>query len=563
MICGTQYKAIDEQYIADVLSGEVVACELVKAACQRHLDDLARANSDEFPYYFDESEANAVCEFFPLALRHSKGKFAKLPFELEPWQVFITWTLFGWKRCADHTRRFRKAYLSYARKNGKSTQAAGYGLYGLTWDSEPGAEIYVSATKKEQAQCVFTEAERMRRSSADLSRLSKNHTNNIFVEETNSFFRPTSSDKPLDGPNPHFVIFDELHAWRQVHRKFYDTMVTGGASRTQPMQITITTAGDDKSLIWLEEYNYSAAVTRGEIEDESVFTFIAEIDDDDDPLDPACWIKANPNLGVSVSEEYLHDQARDAQNKPSFYSVFVSKHCNKITSSKQSAFDMDAWDACEGDLSDWRDADAFGAGVDLGGRDDLAAAAIVARFPHETITNDDGDEQTIYRYEVQVRVYLAEDSPRDVTKQPFAAWVHGGQLTVCKHPIARLQADLIQDCSDLGVSEVAYDPYNGQQLSEDLSAEGLKAAKMAQNYSMFNEPIGDLLEAVLAGRFVHDGNPLLRWAVKNAVTVKDRQLRVMFDKSASSEKIDPAVAMTMAFRIASTAQTRASGSLYL
>ena len=551
----------------DVLSGNVVAGKLVIAACERQRRDLARQNTDEFPYCFDEQEANDVCQFFPLALRHSKGRYADLPFELEPWQIFNNWVLFGWKRCADHTRRFRKAMRSYARKNGKSTECAGIGLYGITCDGEPGAEVYVSATKKEQAGCVFTEAERMRRKSPSLSRVTKNHVNNIFVDSTDSFFRPTSSDKPLDGPNPHIVIFDELHAWREVHRKYYDTMTTGGASRTQPLQITITTAGNDQSLIWLEEYNYCKSVVLGEFEDETVYVYIAEIDDDDDPLDEACWIKANPNLGVSVSIEYMRQQAKDARNKPSFFKVFVAKHCNKITSSKQSAFNMENWDACAGEIGDWGSADAIGAGVDLGGRDDLAASGLVARWPYGEIEveNDKGETeiQTVWRYEGRVRVYIAEDSERDLTKQPFATWVHTGQLIVCKHPIARLQADLIADCQDLGVSTVAYDPYNAQQLSESLESQGLTTARMAQNYSMFNEPIGDLLEAIKAGRFLHDGSPLLRWACKNAVTVVDRQLRVMYDKAASSEKIDPAVALTMAFRICSLAKSRPTGALYI
>lgn len=561
MICATSHKAIVDQYIDDVLSGKQVACKLVIAACRRQLRDLERQNTEGFPYYFDAKEADEVCNFFPLALRHSKGaKFAGMPFELQPWQVFTKWVLFGWKRCADDTRRFRRAHISIARKNGKSTDAAGLGLYGLTCDGEPGAEVYVSATKKDQAKCVFEEAERMREASPALSRLIKSHVNNLFIDAPglHGFFRPTSSDKPLDGPNPHFVIFDELHAWKEVHRKFYNTMVTGGGARTQPLQLTITTAGDDKSLIWLEEYKHCKGVVLGDFEDDSIFVYIAEIDDDDDPLDESCWIKANPNLGVSVSMDYMRQQAKDAVNKPSFYSVFVSKHCNKITSSTEKAFEMPLWDACRGDLSDWSQADAIGCGIDLGGRDDLAAYALVARF------RDGGeDESPVWRYEAQIRAYIAENTTRDLTKQPFAQFVYDEQIKVVRFPVNSLRDDMLEECAELGIPMAGYDPYNGQQLGEEITAAGMQSVRVSQTYGMYNEPIRDLQACIKDRRFTYDGSPLLRWCANNAVIIKDNKDHWMYDKSKSSDKIDPIVAMTMAFRLAMLAPARATGSLYL
>jgi phage terminase large subunit-like protein len=559
LICAASHKTIVHQYIDDVLSGEIVACKLVKAACERHLRDLQRQNTDEFPFWFDEREADDVCSFFPLALRHSKGeKFAGNPLDLQPWQVFIMWVLFGWKRCDDNSRRFRRAHISVARKNGKSTVAAGIGLYGLTCDCEPGAEIYVSATKKDQAKCVFEEAERMRESSPRLKALVTSHVNNLFVKTSNSFFRPTSSDKPLDGPNPHMTIFDELHAWREVHRKFYNTMITGGGSRTQPLQVTITTAGDDQSFIWLEEYAHCTAVATGTINEETIFVYIAEIDDGDDPLDESVWMKANPNLGVSVSMEYMRQQARDAVNKPTFYSVFVSKHCNKITSSNEKAFDMDAWDKCAGTLSDWMKADAIGSGVDLGGRDDLASFGVVARFP---IGEEDG--KIVYRYEVMSESYIAENTPRDLTKQPFSRFIYEGFLTKAKYPQSVLESDLVEYSNTLGFLEVAYDPKGASGMAENLEQEGMTAYSMAQTQTMFNEPIIDFLQAVKDGRVTHDGNPLLRWAVNNAVLYKNRHGDVMFDKKSSAEKIDPIVSVVMAFKSCCRAPARAIGSLVL
>lgn len=559
MICATSHKSIVHNYIEDVLSGDIVACKLVKSACERHLRDLERQDTADFPYYHDEQEANDACMFFPLALRHSKGaKFSGLPLTLEPWQVFTKWSIFGWKRSTDHTRRFRKAHIAIARKNGKTTESAGAGLYGLTMDREPGAEIYVAATKKEQAKCLFDEAVRMRNSSPALTKLIGSHVNNLFVKKTNSYFRPMSSDRPFDGLNPHMVIYDELHAFSEVQRKFFNTMTTGSGARTQPLQLFITTAGDEQSFIWLEEYALCSAIVLGDIVDESVFTFIAEIDDDDDPLDESVWIKANPNLGVSVSLDYMREQARNAVNIPTFYSVFISKHCNKITSSNEKAFDMDAWDKCKGELSDWSNADAIGAGVDLGGRDDLASFGQVARFPlFET------GEKTVYRYEIKSKSYIATNSTRDLTKQPFSQWIYDGFLRKTPFPQTDLEQDLIEDCEQAGVSMIAYDPSGAVGLSERLKKEGFQPFRFAQNQSMFNEPIKDLLQAIKDGRVIHDGNPLLRWAINNSVLYKNRQGDVMFDKAKSAEKIDPAVAITMAFRVACVAPARYSGKLFI
>lgn len=564
MICSTWYKAIAEQYADDVLSGNIVASKSVVACCKRHLSDLTRQYSDNFPYYFDEQEANAVCEFFPLALKHSKGKFAGHQFELSPYQVFIRWVLFGWKRCSDNTRRFRKCHMSVARKNGKSTDAAGLGLYGLMADGEAGAEIYVAAVTMDQAGCVFTEAERMRESSPNLRDATKNHVKKILCPSTNGFFKPISSERKQDGLNPHFVIFDELHAWTKTQLGFYETMTTAAAARTQPLELIITTAGDDNSQIWLDEYRMCKSVVLNEIIDESRFVFIAELDEDDDPFNEDAWIKANPNLGVSVDLEYLRLQAHEAKHKKSFYPAFLSKHCNRITASSQSAFDLSQWDSCrKSKLSDWGDADCIGAGFDMGGYDDLASYALCARFSIGEEKNDSGETVSLYRYECRTYSYIHQDCERDLKQLPFAEWIYAGHLKACMHPSLELTRDMLSDCYEFSVNQVAFDRYNARHASEQLESEGIQPVQMPQTYAHFNEPIRQLLEAIRTGRFAHDGNPVLRWCVKNAVVIKNNKGDWMFNKGRAADKIDAVVALTMAFRVASLAPSRPTGSLYL
>jgi len=569
MICTTPTKQIVNKYVEDVLDGTIKAGKLAIAACKRHIHDLSRQSSDGFPYYFDESEADDMCSFFPMALRHSKGaKFAGSPFHLEPWQLFVVWSIYGWKRVADGTRRFRYAHLSFGRKNGKSTLAAGFALIGLTMDFEPGAEIYIAATKKDQAKCVFDEAVRMRNSNIRLNSDSsaggiiKHHVNRLFVPSTNSFCCVTASDKPLDGPNPHYIIFDELHAWREQHRKYHETMVTGSASRTQPLQIEITTFGDDQSKIWMETLALCTSIATGLIIDDSKFVYIAAIDEEDDPFDEECWIKANPNLGVSVSLEYLRQQAMDARNKPSFFKAYLSKHMQRIVTSSQKAIEKEVWDKAKCELSDWMHADAIGAGADVGSRDDFAAYATCARFKIGEEVKDD-KVLPVYNFEIKANAYIASDTVRDLKVEPFASWIYDEQIHSSQQPLIKMRTDILEEMEKTGIETIAYDPSNAKLLAEEIISEGFKAVSMTQKAYMFNEPIREFLHLLKIGRIKHDGHPVLAWMATNAVIVKDADDKWRFDKGASADKIDMIVAVVMAFRVCCLAETRATGSLYL
>jgi len=288
-----------KRYCDAVISGDIPAGKYVLKAVERHLDDLARQGDEDFPYYFDQDEAEDACLFFPVAFRHAKSKWAGKPFELRPWQMFCNAVLLGWKRL-DGTRRFRRAHISVARKQGKTTYCGGLAVYLAFADNEAGAEIYIGATKIDQARLLFRDSESMIRQSPVLMKRAKIIKDNIVFSETKSFIRPLGSDKPFDGLNPHGVFFDELHAWKDHHRPFYDTMRTGSGARPQPLICTITTAGDNKSLLWIEESGYVKQVLDGSLRDDSVFGYIASLDEDDDPFDESTWIKSNPNLCVSV-----------------------------------------------------------------------------------------------------------------------------------------------------------------------------------------------------------------------------------------------------------------------
>lgn len=556
-----------QTYIDRVQSGDIVVCKLVKAAVDRHLNDLKRIGTPGFPYYFNEDLAQYSIDFCETIIRHSTGQYAGKNFFLEDWQAFGTAMIDGW-RCVDNdARRFRTVMWSQARKNGKSFFAASRCYFSVVADPHPttrkpeeNALVVLSATRKEQAaKVIFKECKLMRKRSPELLALSTAYRDHIEFKETNSEIMPVGSDKSYDGLNPTLVSIDEQHAFREVvHSDFLATMRTGGGSRMQPLTLITTTAGSDRSTLWLADYKYAKSVVLDEFKDDRWFVYIFEIDEDDDPLDESTWIKANPNLGVSVSLEYLRDNAAKTRGNPKWLNEFTRYHCNRIVSATEQAFDLGKWDDCAGELSDWHEADAVAGGVDLGGQNDFAAIALCARFQTEE-SNDEGIP--IYRYELRTWSYIAEDTTRDLTLEPFATWVHLDLLKKSKYPIAELTAKLLEQCRTWRAYDVAYDPYSAQPFAETLQREGVVAAAFPQNTAMFNEPIRAMMEMLADGRLKHDGNPLLRWCVSNAALITDHQNRVMYTKRDSAGKIDPLVAATQALRRAMLAPVRCQGPL--
>ena len=297
------------------------------------------------------------------------------------------------------------------------------------------------------------------------------------------------------------------------------------------------------------------------IDEEALFAACYEIDEKDDPFDENCWIKSCPNMGVSISMEFLRQQIKPAMTSPQALNRFKRYHANVLVSSTERIFNLEDFDNCKGELSDWsRDADCVGAGIDLGGRDDLAASAFVARFD----TNDkDVEGRPIYRYEGRIRAYIARNTPRDLNAIPFCDFIEQGLIKVTDSPITDLQKEFVDDYWTYYSSDCAIDPYQAQQFGEQVEQEGVVISAMPQTTRHFNEPIAELRQALADGRFTHDGSPLLRWCLSNAVAVRDRSDRWQYDKASSSQKIDPLVALTMAFSRAMLGRGRSKGDLFI
>ena len=323
MIANTlQTDPIVEEYIRDVTHGYHPFCEAVGNAVAWHVRDLEEA--EERGFYFSPRhalEAIAAMEQCP----HTKGRWKGAKLSLSPWQRFIIWCLFGWREAGTDLRRFRKAYICVARKNGKSTLCAALALLLFLWDEprENGPEVYTIATKRDQAAIVFNTAMAMRYYSEEIISRTKEYTHPqrcTMHADPEAVMKPLGSEgKSLDGLNASGFIIDELHEWQQHHRSAFEKVHTGGGSREQPLAVMITTAGDDRSILWKQEHDFATRIAErgaaGEPISDTQFSFVAQLDDGDDPFDEVNWFKANPNLGHSLRLKYLREQAREAEEK--------------------------------------------------------------------------------------------------------------------------------------------------------------------------------------------------------------------------------------------------------
>jgi phage terminase large subunit-like protein len=534
-----------DTFCNETLNGKRTAGALQIAAVRRYRGDVK--NQAKHGWYFDQRKAELAVAFLPL-LCHTKGEFDGLPFHPSPWQVFIIWNIFGWRR-KDGTRRFRRAHIEIARKNGKSTLAAAILLLCFILDGEPCAEIYCAATKRDQASIVWDEANRMVSRRPYLAgRVRQLESKKQLILPDGSKFLPLAADgKTADGLNPHCVCFDELHAWQKRHEEFHSKLTTGSGARRQPLFFTITTAGDDRAALWIRERDYSAKVCNGEAVDDSLFVFICCIDDADDPLDPSVWIKANPNLGVSVKIEYLRELASKASIVAAACNEFRRYHCNQKVESLQRAISDTVWAIGSKPLPTLGGRICYLA-VDLGWRNDIAA--ITATFPPLTPAG---------QYYWKSWSFIPQKTERDLRAEPWATWIRDKALTVTPGNTtdAATMLRLILQLKEIyTVKTIAIDPNNARQFGTELVGRGFKVFEYPQTCRQYNEPLRKMVELLESGRLIHGDDPLLTFAASNLITFTNSEGLIRPSKQSSPEKIDPIVAGIMSLSEALFAAAR-------
>lgn len=523
------------RYAQRVIAGEIVAGKLTRLACERFVRDLART---DWQWRFDEALADRACGFIE-HLPHIKGQWARqrLKIMLEDWQVFIVCNLFGWVDKETGLRRFGTCYLEVARKNAKSTLAAGIGLYMLAADGEPGAEVYSAATTGDQARIVFDVARQMVLREHDFVRGGIDpQRHGLYMPSDARKFEPLNAEgSTLDGLNPHCTIIDELHAHKR--RDVYDVLDTARGARDQSLLASITTAGSDRAGICYEQRTYVVKVLEGVFEDDRYFGVIYTIDDDDDWTDPAVWPKANPNYGVSVLPDDFERSAREAMNKPSAQNNFLTKRLNVWVNADSAWMDMRAWDRCANPalrIEDFEGQDCIAA-FDLASKVDIAAQ--IKLFKR-------GKKYTAFG-----RYYLPEQAAEDGRNSQYSGWARMGKLVVTDGNVVdydRIESDLKEDAVRFRLVEVPYDPFQAMQFSQRMLAEGLPMVEMRATVLNFSEPMKELEKLVLEGNFEHDGDPVLTWMVSNVVCHRDAKDNIYPRKEREENKIDGVVALIMA-----------------
>jgi phage terminase large subunit-like protein len=533
-----------DQYAADVLSERIPAGRWVRLACERYIADRARCDASPRPfgwlYAFDSAKAEKVSTFIEY-LPHTKGRWAAAGerLRLEPWQSFILVNVFGFVRLSDQSRRFRDAMIVVPRKNGKSLLSAGVGLFMLLADGEHGAEVYSGATSEKQAWEVFRPARLMALGTpALLSHYQVEvSASNIHRLSNSSRFEPLIG-KPGDGASPSCAIIDEFH--EHADSAQFDTMLTGQGARVQPLMWVITTAGDNIEGPCYDRVLTSRHILEGVHSDDEKFYIEYSIDVHDDWTSELAIRKANPNVNVSVSLEFLQARQREAIANAREQGRFKVKHLCQWVQSRNAAFNMAKWRACYDPnlmIEDFAGRMAWIA-MDLASESDLAAIEVLT---------PDGEGYARFG-----RCYAPEATVELPENARYRAWAEEGHLIVTYGAMidfARIEADIVEIVANFSNAELAFDPYQATYLVTRLmDHHGIDCVKYPQNVMTMSPAMKRLDALILDGKIRHacDDRHPMTWQMSNVVSRVDAKDNWYPRKERRERKIDSPVALIMA-----------------
>lgn len=493
---------------------------------------------------FNIDIASRAVDFFSLFLKHDKGKWAGKPFHLSPWQISVVANMFGWIR-PDGTRRYRSSLIELPRKTGKSHLCAGLALYCLIADKEEGAEVYTAAADRDQASIVFGIAKRFVEADEYLSQMCSVYRNAIVVESTGSTMKALSSDaRTAHGLNASAVICDELHVWTKPDaRDLFEALITSQGARSQPLTISITTAGTAEPTLWKETHNYAEQVRDNVIEETSFLPALWCAKKEEPWDDPKVWHRVNPSLGITTPVEFYEQECAKAKALPSYANAFRRLYLNQPTEALSRWLSMDAFDDCEERYSE---EELYGrkcyVGLDLSSTLDLTA--LVLAFPR---TDDEGKGFDILPFffipEANIDRRLRTDGV------PYPTWRDAGHL-ICTSGDVIDYGFVLNKILDLSkrydIKEIAIDRWNATQVAISLEAEGFNVAYFGQGYRSMSAPSKELEASVIGKRLRHNGHPVLRWNASVCAAEEDSAGNIKPSKKRSNERIDGIVATVMA-----------------
>lgn len=523
-------------YAEDVVAGRILTGHLVRKACERHLRDL-----DNPLLEWREHEAQRAVRFIEQLTLFEAQK----PFVLEPWQVFIVGSLFGWY-LPNGLRRFTQGYVEVARGNGKSPLAAAIGLYCQVGLSVHGAQVFSAATTRDQARIVFKDADNMVGANAILSQ--QQHmtrmVSSLLFRPLGSVFRPLSADaSKMDGLRVLAAMVDELHEHpdNRVLTKLRTGM--GKFAGTSSLLFMITTAGYNRETVCYEQHDYSIKVLDGIALDETYFVYIATLDPDDDWTDEAVWAKANPNLGVSIQLATLQQECEQAKAMPGQQNPFKRLRLNIWTEQADRWLDMATWDdqPPRTPIEELSGRPAY-VGIDLSSTTDLTSVVFV--FP-----DADGG------CDVFPFFFVPEEGARKRAERdrvPYLEWIAQGHITATEGDVVDYDVvrEFIRNAREhLGIpfdlKEIPMDSWNSTQLQTQLAADGFTVVAYPQGIAHMTAPSKELERLLIDRKLRHGGHPVLRWMATNVAVKQDAAGNIRPAKDKSTGRIDGIVAMIM------------------
>ena len=523
-----------ERYIEDVLDGKILASKTTRMTFERHKRDLF--NAPENGWYFDKRAAERVFGFCSF-LRHSPDKRTWVPFVPEPWESAIIYILFGWKKRGG-VRRFNYAYIEISKKNGKSTLCAVFANYLLFFDGEEEAEVYCAATVEKQARLVFGMAKKMIEHSPELSKRTRILTKNINIPASSSKMEMLGRDsESMEGINPSGAVIDEYHVWK--NNEVFENIQSATVNRTQPLVITITTAGRDKTLPCFNYRSLCLDILKGIKKQDDTFAIIYTPDDTDDWKDESAWKKANPNFGVTVLPERFRAEFQGAVNDPRKEVSFKTKNLNLWVDAPEVWIPDDKWALCNhgtlpGDLIGqpcyW--------GLDLASHVDINALALY--FPD------------IKGHPVAKLFYWIPEAKvkETVDRVDYNIWVKAGLIKTTPGDVIDIETqirDIMVIAGQYQCQILSYDPakaYHG--VIQGLIRAGFPQDKLdeySQGIMSMSAPTKEFERLAMSALLDHMNDPVLRWMLSNVQIYQDINNNIKPDKKRSRNKIDGIVAL--------------------
>lgn len=519
-------------YATDVIGGKVVACKFVRQACERFIDDL---KDERFEFRLDRV-AHAV-RFIGM-LKHFSGLAADKPFKLEDWQLFIVACLTGFYWRGTGKRRFNEAYVSIARKNGKTALFAALMIYFLLADGEPDATVLISANSREQATRVDFQMVRGFLQKLDpRGKTVKAQRNQVKVAKTTNMMYVTASDaSKLDGYNISACLVDEYHEADTSEVK--DVLKTAMGNRRNPLQCVVTTRGFDMSKPCFALDQYAQQVLSGEKKDDALFAMIFTLDDGDDWRDPRAWAKANPNLGVTVSMQYIQGELAKAEASTNDEINYRTKLMNQWVESKTIWISDEKIVAAMTELpwDRFKDIPCY-VGIDLASVSDITSVTylwvVEGKYYFKVVNYLPSDALATKENSVRYREF---DMRGDMVIFPDS------NVT----DYERILHDIIGVNDTSPVYLISYDQWNSTQMIIQATNFGFDCKPFSQSLSSFNRPTKEFERAMLQDAVVMDRNECTRWAFRNVLIKTDAHENQQIVKATNMSKIDPAVSMMMA-----------------